>query len=312
MRAAEAEKRLAETRTRCDTYHQQLPSDRRDTTLAELAELEVIAEKHARGKVTEDYEKLQLDEARRDEWRKNLAAFVAQIETIPSDARRPMREAELAYTGAKQKLQAADAAWQSARDALADLERRAGAFAELCAQLAAAEFATRIAAKLHELLGNAGLLRELVRIAEGEIVRFGNDTLLKLSEGELALELSAEPKKDDEALVLVVRRPDSAKPTPVAYLSGSQKFRVALAIALGIGQFASGQARPLECVIIDEGFGSLDKEGLRIAAEELNRLKRHLRRIILVSHQEEFTDRFPVVIQLKRTADGVTATAVRR
>ena len=49
-----------------------------------------------------------------------------------------------------------------------------------------------------------------------------------------------------------------------------------------------------------------------LTSEELNRLKRHLKRIILVSHQEEFTDHFPVVIQLQRTDEGVTATTVRR
>ena len=65
----------------------------------------------------------------------------------------------------------------------------------------------------------------------------------------------------------------------------------------------SGPTRPIECVISDEGFGSLDKEGLR-AAEELNRLKRHLKRIILVSPQHEFTNHFTVVIQLKKTDDG--------
>lgn len=86
---------------------------------------------------------------------------------------------------------------------------------------------------------------------------------------------------------------------------------MALAIALGIGQFASGQTRPLECVIIDEGFGSLDKEGLHAVAEELNRLKKHRKRIILVSHQEEFTDHFPVVIQLHNADAGVTAPTER-
>jgi DNA repair protein SbcC/Rad50 len=75
---------------------------------------------------------------------------------------------------------------------------------------------------------------------------------------------------------------------------------------------AAGQARPLERVIIDEGFGSLDRDGLRAAADELNRLRQHLRRVVLVSHQEDFADRFPVVIKLTAGATGTTADAVRR
>ena len=76
--------------------------------------------------------------------------------------------------------------------------------------------------------------------------------------------------------------------------------------------FATGQSRPLESVIIDEGFGSLDRDGLAAAADELNRLKDHLRRIVLVSHQEEFASRFPVGYRLAQGETGTTATAFRR
>jgi DNA repair exonuclease SbcCD ATPase subunit len=65
-------------------------------------------------------------------------------------------------------------------------------------------------------------------------------------------------------------------------------------------------------VIIDEGFGSLDRDGLRAAAGELNRLRQYLRRIVLVSHQEEFARQFPVVIRLTRGENGTAAVAVRQ
>ena len=88
--------------------------------------------------------------------------------------------------------------------------------------------------------------------------------------------------------------------------------RLPISVALVIGRFAAGQARPLESVIIDEGFGSLDRDGLRAAADELNRLRQHLRRIVVVSHQEDFARRFPVVIQLSHGENGATAVAVRQ
>ena len=49
-------------------------------------------------------------------------------------------------------------------------------------------------------------------------------------------------------------------------------------------------------------------------ADELNRLKDRLalKRIVLVSHQEEFAGRFPVVVKLTRGETGTTAEAVRR
>jgi len=162
------------------------------------------------------------------------------------------------------------------------------------------------------LLGKQKLQRELIRDTEAEIVRLADQTAGKLSGGELSISLAQSEAGDDKAFELLVRRGDDPTPIGVKYLSGSQKFRVAISVALAIGRFAAGQARPLECVIIDEGFGSLDKDGLRDAAEELNRLKDHLRRIILVSHQEEFTDRFPAVIRMSKGDGGTIAEQVRQ
>lgn len=97
------------------------------------------------------------------------------------------------------------------------------------------------------------------------------------------------------------------------FLSGSQRFRVAVAVALAVGRFASGRARPLEAVVIGEGFGSLDKDGLRAMADELNRLQRAaaLRRVILISHQDEFTDLFPVGYELTAGEAGTVARPYR-
>ena len=312
VRFTALEKSAEAGRIRCATLLEQLRVERHGTTSAKLTELEASFAELEAGKIAEEFAKFQQDETRQDEWRTQLGGLALQIDAIPQSARRTLREAEESHDGAAKLAIDADATWQTARDALADLQRRAKAFTDLCAEILAAERAALVHAKLNDLIGNTGLLRELVRIAEEEIVRFADDSLQKLSDGDLSLELSREPKKEGEALVLLVRSADSAEPTEVNFLSGSQKFRVALAIALGIGQFASGQTRPLESVIIDEGFGSLDKNGLRAAAEELSRLKRHLKRIILVSHQEEFTDHFPVVIRLEKTDDGVKATTIRR
>ena len=71
------------------------------------------------------------------------------------------------------------------------------------------------------------------------------------------------------------------------FLSGSQKFRVAVAVALAIGQFSSAKARPLDSVIIDEGFGSLDKDGLQAAADELQRLSLLVDKVLKLSMFEK-------------------------
>jgi DNA repair exonuclease SbcCD ATPase subunit len=46
-------------------------------------------------------------------------------------------------------------------------------------------------------------------------------------------------------------------------------------------------------VIIDEGFGCLDRAGRQVMIQELQNLRGHLKSILLGSHQEEFADAFP-------------------
>jgi DNA repair exonuclease SbcCD ATPase subunit len=99
-------------------------------------------------------------------------------------------------------------------------------------------------------------------------------------EPEKALELEA------------YNRTTSGAAINVAFLSGSQRFRVAVSLALGIGQYASRAHRPIESVIIDEGFGCLDRNGRQVMIQELQNLRGHLQCVLLVSHQEEFADAF--------------------
>ena len=262
--------------------------------------------------VREQFRQLQEDDARRDEWERQRADTLAAIDAIPLESRTAVSAATAALSVARQAASDRTTEWDEARKAFDALTARIERRAALREQARKAEADARVHGTLDELLGKGGLQRELVRDAEARIVALAHDTVKNLSDGDLSIELDRTDDGGDEAFALLVRRADDPTPIGVNYLSGSQKFRVAISVALAIGRFAAGQARPLECVIIDEGFGSLDKDGLRSAAEELNRLKQYLRRIVLVSHQEEFTEHFPVVIQLAKGEAGTTATAVRR
>lgn len=149
---------------------------------------------------------------------------------------------------------------------------------------------------LCELLGRERLQLYLVRQAERQVVEYANAVLDRLSGGQLYLRLSGEAGGDGgtaKALELeAYNRATGERPINVAFLSGSQKFRVAVSLALGIGQYASRQHRPIESVIIDEGFGCLDSQGRQVMIQELQNLRSQMRCILLVSHQEDFADAF--------------------
>jgi DNA repair exonuclease SbcCD ATPase subunit len=166
---------------------------------------------------------------------------------------------------------------------------------------------------LAELLGKDRLQLHLVRQAERQVVDYANAVLDRLSGGQLYLKLVGEANGEGasaKALELeAYNRTTGDKPINVAFLSGSQKFRVAVSLALGIGQYASRQHRPIESVIIDEGFGCLDRQGRQVMIQELQNLRSQMRCILLVSHQEEFADAFSNGYHFE-LEDG--ATRVRR
>ena len=63
-------------------------------------------------------------------------------------------------------------------------------------------------------------------------------------------------------------------------------------------------------MIIDEGFGSLDKDGRDDMIQELHLLSQHLKRIILVSHQDEFAGAFANGYTVKLSADGASRVSL--
>ncbi len=263
--------------------------------------------------VTARFDLLRQDDEKRAEWSEQLQAVRCEIDRIPAEARIPATEAERRQDEAKSLWDATNGARDTAVRTRDGLQSRAEQYQGLTAQLRTAEREHDLHKKLDDLLGQNGLQRELVRDAELQIVGLANDTLQHLSDGDLSLEQDDEAAgRDDKAFALRVRRAGDPLPIGVLFLSGSQKFRVAVSVALAVGRFASGRARPLEAVIIDEGFGSLDKDGLRAMADELKRLQPLLKRVILVSHQDEFTDQFPVGYRLTSTDGGTTAAPFRR
>ncbi|OWK37309.1 AAA family ATPase [Fimbriiglobus ruber] len=322
LRDLEKDARSAETEVARLTTSSAADSATRDSLTAQLpepwratTETALLVAEHDRLKaagIAERFKELEQDAVRRDEWERQLTANADDIAGIAEPASVPVADAEQASRIAETDFRNRDGEYRIATTQRDDVTRRRNELIQLTADIAAAEAEHRVHGRLDELLGKQNLQRELIREAEGHIVRLASHTVGQLSGGDLSISLADPGDGDDRAFDLLVRRGDDPQPIGVKYLSGSQKFRVAIAVALAIGRFASGQARPLECVIIDEGFGGLDKDGLRAAAEELNRLKDHLRRIILVSHQEEFTDHFPVVIRLSKGEHGTTAEAVRQ
>ena len=86
-------------------------------------------------------------------------------------------------------------------------------------------------------------------------------------------------------------------------LSCGESFLVSLALALGLSSLSSNRMN-VESLFIDEGFGSLDPETFRIAMDALERLQMQGRKIGVISHVAEMTERISAQIQIVKTGNG--------
>lgn len=240
-----------------------------------------------------------------------LGQVAALLEELPAEARFEVSVVETREREARDQHEAVSHAHQEAVSEFQALGLRQQRRSELEQQRGEAARQAHVYGMLARLLGRDYLQRHLLLQAEVSIVEHANLVLERISGGSLRLELRAAGEAagaGQKALDLVAYNELTAdEPLLVGALSGSQRFRVAVSLALGIGDFASEGNRRIETVIIDEGFGSLDQRGRQEMIHELQNLKTELKRIILVSHQGEFTDKFTrgYYIQLEGGASRV-------
>ncbi len=253
-------------------------------------ELAALEAKGTEGKFTQ----LQAARGGLDPLRAEIKQLEAEADTFAPEERRNPDEVRAECATARKELDARNKELLDAKGRKQILDGYLHQRAELNERYKQVDADHNRHKTLAELLGRDRLQRHLVRQAERQIVDYANAVLDRLSSGQLFMRLVEAETGTDKALDLeCANRVAGGSAINVAFLSGSQKFRVAVALALGIGQYASKQHRPIESVIIDEGFGCLDRAGRQVMIQELQNLRGHLHCILLVSHQEEFADAFP-------------------
>jgi exonuclease SbcC len=109
--------------------------------------------------------------------------------------------------------------------------------------------------------------------------------------------------------LLVVDQDMGDEVRSVHSLSGGESFLVSLALALGLASLSSHRVK-VESLFIDEGFGSLDAESLRVAMDALDNLQALGRKVGVISHVQEMTERIGTRVQVMRQAGGVSRVVV--
>ncbi len=165
-----------------------------------------------------------------------------------------------------------------------------------------------------------GKLSELIGSSDGKKFRnyaqqFTLDVLLGYANahlGQLAKRYRLErvSYQGMPSLALMVRDQDmGGEVRSVNSLSGGESFLVSLALALGLASLSSNRVR-VESLFIDEGFGSLDSETLGVAMDALDALQSLGRKVGVISHVQEMTERIATKVLVRPAGGGSSAVVV--
>ncbi|MBW3068890.1 SMC family ATPase [Actinomyces sp. 594] len=266
-------------------------------------------------KLTELEQKVAEAAARRERVRHGLT----QDEAIASLT----GEEEADVVGARQRLDAAESAYQAA------VEKREQARSHLARVQEAADAVSDAATALTAVVKDSAALWEVVAVASGyndsatplatwvllerfkEVLVFANQRLSQMSAGRYELvhvddEVGSRSRTDRGlGLGIIDRFSDSGVRGPKT-LSGGETFYVSLSLALALADVVTAESGgvTMETLFIDEGFGSLDPETLQNVLAELGRLQAGGRTVGIVSHVEELRRQVADRIEVTRSPAG--------
>ena len=97
-----------------------------------------------------------------------------------------------------------------------------------------------------------------------------------------------------------------SEPRAISNLSGGERFIISLSLALGISKFASRKVK-VDCLFLDEGFGTLSGSYLTESVNALKRLSRENKTLGIITHVDAVINEFPQRILVKKLPGGASS-----
>ncbi len=155
--------------------------------------------------------------------------------------------------------------------------------------------------------GKDGIQALLIEEAIPEIEQEANNLLGKLTDNQahLSIESLRDLKKGGTRETLDIKISDAVGIRPYELFSGGEAFRIDFALRIAISKLLARRAgTALQTLIIDEGFGSQDEEGLAHIMEAIYKIQEDFERIIIVSHLPSMKEQFPVHFVIEKGSQG--------
>ncbi|MCG2786300.1 MAG: SMC family ATPase [Anaerolineae bacterium] len=163
---------------------------------------------------------------------------------------------------------------------------------------------------LERAFGKDGVPALLIEQALPQIEEKANELLDRLSNGGMSVRFVTQAsykdkKRDDLKETLDIVISDSAGERDYEMFSGGEAFRVNFAIRLALSEIlAQRTGARLQTLVIDEGFGSQDAQGVQRLIEAINTVRGDFAKILIITHLDELKDAFPNRIEVEKGDRG--------
>ncbi len=197
------------------------------------------------------------------------------------------------------------AIWQETQKQLEEMRQQAQAISQQTAQLRHRQF---LAQELQSAFGKNGIPALTIEHLLPQIEAEANHLLAQLSNHQLNLRFITQKaaKTAHKAIdTLDIEVADQRGTRAYETYSGGEAFRINFAIRLALARvLAQRQGCTLQTLIIDEGFGSQDREGCQRLLSAINAIAPEFGCILVVTHVPYLKEAFSTVISVQKTAQG--------
>lgn len=156
-------------------------------------------------------------------------------------------------------------------------------------------------------LSKNGIQALLIEDAIPEIEQEANDLLSRLTDNQatILIESLRDLKSGGTKETLDIKISDAVGIRPYEMFSGGEAFRIDFSLRIAISKLLARRAgTSLQTLIIDEGFGSQDEEGLSYIMDAIYRIQDSFKKVIIVSHLPRLKDQFPVHFHIEKSPQG--------
>jgi exonuclease SbcC len=244
-----------------------------------------------------------------NEQKTKITQRLPELEKTISEAQHAAQESDALQNTLRENRQQRDQLMQQRATFQAQIERCESLEADretIQKQRKENEHEIHIHKELVTAFGKDGIQALIIEQAIPEIEEEANRILASLTQNrtQIALESLRDLKKGGTRETLDIKISDELGERSYELYSGGEAFRVDFAIRIALSKLlASRTGARLRTLVIDEGFGTQDAEGLDHLVEAIQAISEDFEKILVITHVESLKQAFPVRIEVTKYPD---------